>query len=72
MSIRDPRAANEGLKSGGHWRDWRCSAPAGRLAQDGRELFVHLQYCVQQKVFSKYPWLELRGVLHDLAPDPTA
>lgn len=82
MSTRERSAIharlNEGLKS---WSSrWAleglavlCPAcHAGQLAQDGREPFVHLQYCNQQNVFSKYPWLELRGVLRDLAPDPTA
>ena len=46
-----------------------CTAsPADPLSINGWEPFVHLSYLAKQSVFSKYPWLELRGILRHLAP----
>lgn len=82
MSARERKAAhnrlNEGLQG---WRTrWvldgsgvRCVAcQVSQLAETARIPFIHLDNCIKKSVFSTHPWLELRGILRDLAPDPLA
>lgn len=69
---------NEGLRAW-HTR-WvldglqvRCVAcRVSQHAETARIPFAHLDSCIKKSVFSTHPWLELRGVLRDLAPDPLA
>lgn len=71
-----PNRINESLDG---WSDrWTIRGPsvscqgcdAIQLAHNGQQPFPHFHDCTKQNEFSsKYPWLELRTILRNVAPD---